>query len=119
MLAGARLAVLIAAGAIVVAQTLTSLAGTDANLPLYLVLLAGLGAGGRVAARRQPDAPLTHGALAAFAAYVVLNVVITVIRLALGHAVADPVSLIFNGLMAASAGTFGGYLAVMRRGRSV
>ena len=31
---------------------------------------------------------------------------------------ADPVSLVFNGLMAASAGIFGGYLAVMRPGAS-
>lgn len=118
VLAGARLAVLIAAGAIVVAQCVTSFTDADANLPLYLVLLAGLGAGGRVAARRQPGSPLTHGALAALAAYVVLISVITVIRLALGDEVADPVSLVFNGLMAASAGIFGGYLAVMRPGRS-
>lgn len=118
VLAGAQLAVLIAAGAIVIAQAITSFTDTDANLLLYLVLLGGLGAGGRLAARRQPDAPLTHGALATLAAYLVLNVVITVIRLALGHEVADPVSLVFNGLMAASAGIFGGYLAVMRPKRS-
>ncbi len=118
VLAGAQLAVLVAAGAIVLAQTITSFTDTDANLPLYLVLLGGLGAGGRVAARRQPDSPLTHGALAALSAYVVLIVAITVVRLALDREVADPVSLVFNGLMAASAGIFGGYLAVMRPGRS-
>ena len=112
--AGARLAVLVAAAAIVVAQAITSLTEGDANLLLYLVLLVGLGAGGRAAARRRPDSPLTHGALAALAAYVVLIAVITAIRLALGREVADPVSLVFNALMAASAGIFGGYLAVMR-----
>lgn len=118
VLAGAQVAVVVAVAAIVVAQAITSLTDTDANLPLYLVLLCGLGAGGRAAARRQPESPLTHGALAALAAYVVLIVAITVLRLALGHEVADPVSLVFNGLMAASAGIFGGYLAVMRPGRS-
>jgi putative membrane protein (TIGR04086 family) len=118
VVAGARLAVVIAAGAIVVAQAIKSLTDTDANLLLYLVLLAGLAAGGRVAGRRQPRSPLTHGALAALSAYVVLIVVITVIRLALGDDPADPVSLVFNGLMAASAGIFGGYLAVMRPGAS-
>jgi putative membrane protein (TIGR04086 family) len=118
VLAGAQLAVLVAAGAIVVAQAITSFTDTDANLPLYLVLLGGLGAGGRLAARRRPESPLTHGALAAVAAYVVLIVAITAIRLALDHEVADPVSLVFNGLMAASAGIFGAYLAVMRPGRS-
>ena len=118
VVAGAQLAVLVGAAAIVVAQAVTSLTDRDANLLLYLVLLGGLVAGGRVAARRRPESPLTHGALAALAAYAALIVVITVIRLALGREVADPVSLVFNGLMAASAGIFGGYLAVRRLGRA-
>lgn len=118
VLAGARLAVLVAGAAIVLAQTIKSLTDTDANLLLYLVLLGGLAAGGRVAGRRQPVSPLTHGALAALAAYVILIVVITVIRLALGREVADPVSLLFNALMAASAGILGGYLAIVRPGRT-
>ncbi len=118
VLAGARLAVLVAGASIVLAQAIKSLTDTDANLFLYLVLLGGLAAGGRVAGRRQPLSPLTHGALAALCAYVVLIVVITAVRLALGREVADPVSLLFNGLMAASAGIFGGYLALARPGRS-
>lgn len=118
VLAGARLAVMVSAAAIVLAQAITSLTDSDANLPLYLVLLGGLGAGGRLAALRQPGAPLTHGALAALAAYVILIVVITGIRLALGKEVADPIALVFNGLMAASAGMFGGYLAVRHAERA-
>ncbi|HEV2758124.1 MAG TPA: TIGR04086 family membrane protein [Acidimicrobiales bacterium] len=118
VVAGAQLAVLVGAVAIVLAQAVTSLTDRDANLLLYLVLLGGLVAGGRVAAVRRPDSPLTHGALAALVAYVVLIVVVTLIRLALGREVADPVSLVFNGLMAASAGIFGGYLAIRRSGRS-
>lgn len=114
VLAGAKLAVVVAGASIVVAQTIKSLTDSDANLLLYLVLLGGLAAGGRVAGRRQPLSPLTHGALAALSAYVVLIVVITLIRLALDREVADPVSLLFNGLMAASAGIFGGYLAIVR-----
>ena len=119
VVAGAQLAVLVGAAAIIVAQAITSLTDSDANLLLYLVLLGGLVAGGRVAALRRPESPLTHGALAALGAYAVLIVVITLIRLALGREVADPVSLVFNGLMAASAGIFGGYLAVRRSGRPV
>ena len=118
VLAGARLAVVVAAAAIVVAQIITSLTEGDANLLLYLVLLGGLVAGGRLAALRQPLTPLTHGALAAIAAYVALIVVITAIRLALDKEVADPISLVFNGLMAASAGMFGGYLAIRKVSRS-
>ena len=118
VLAGARLAVVVAAAAIVVAQAITSLTEGDANLLLYLVLLGGLVAGGRLAALRQPLTPLTHGALAAIAAYVALIVVITAIRLVLDKEVADPISLVFNGLMAASAGMFGGYLAIRKVSRS-
>lgn len=114
---GTQLAVLVAAGAIVVAQAITSLTDRDANLLLYLVLLGGMAAGGREAALRRPETPLTHGALAALSAYVLLIMVITLIRVALGREVADPVSLVFNALMAASAGIFGGYLAVRRSER--
>ncbi len=116
--AGTRLAVLVAGGAIAVANAITSLTDRDANLLLYLVLLGGLGAGAWVAARSQPQSPLTHGALAALAAYVVLIVVITAIQLALGREVADPVSLVFNALMAASVGVLGGYLAAVWPRRS-
>lgn len=118
VLAGARLAAVVGAVAIALAEALASLTGTDANLPLYLVLLGGLAAGGRVAARREPSSPLTHGALAAMGGYVALIVVITLIRLARGGEVANPVSLVFNGLMAASAGMLGGYLALRHASRN-
>ena len=114
VVAGAALGAAVAAAAIVLAQAIKSLRGSNANLLLYLVLLGGLVLGGRTSARRQPTAPLTHGALAALVAYVALIVVITAVRLALGREVADPVSLVFNGLMAASAGILGGYLAARR-----
>ena len=118
VLAGARLAVIVAVPAIILGQALESAAGGNAVIPLYLVILGGLCAGGRLAALRQLQAPLTHGALAALAAYVALVAGIVVIQLALGRELADPVSLVFNGLMAASAGMFGGYLAAWQAGRA-
>ncbi len=118
VLAGGRLAVIVAVPAIILGQALESAAGGNAVIPLYLILLGGLCAGGRLAALRQPESPLTHGALAAVAAYVTLVLGIVVIQLALGREVADPVSLVFNGLMAASAGMFGGYLAAWQGGRA-
>ena len=105
-------AAVVAGLAIVVAQAIKSLTDTDANLVLYLVLLFGLVFGGWVAARRQPTSPLTHGALAALAAYGVLVAVVTAVRVALGRDLANPASFVFNGLMAASAGILGGYLAL-------
>lgn len=118
VLAGAQLGVLVAAGAIVVAQAISSFTDVDANIPLYFVMLGGLGAGGGVAARRRPESPLTHGTLAAVSALGLLIVAITAIRLALGRELADPISLVFHALMAATAGIIGGFVAVMRPGRS-
>ena len=115
---GARLAVIVAVPAIILGQALESAAGGNAVIPLYLVLLGGLCAGGRRAALRQPLSPLTHGALAAMSAYVALILGIVLIQLALGRETADPVSLVFNGLMAASAGMFGGYLAARSAGEA-
>ena len=114
VLAGARLGVIVAVPAIILGQVV----GGSAVIPLYFVILGGLCAGGRLAALRQPLAPLTHGGLAAIAAYVALVVGIVLIQLALGRETADPVSLVFNGLMAASAGMFGGYLAAWQTGRA-
>ena len=118
VLAGAGLAVIVAAPAIILGQALESAAGGNAVIPLYLVILGGLCAGGRLAARRQPESPLTHGALAAMGAYAALVGTIVLVQLALGRELADPVSLVFNGLMAASAGMFGGYLAAWQTGRA-
>lgn len=114
VIAGAALAVAVAAVTITLSQAISSLTDTDADLPLYFVLLGGLAAGGRVAALRQPRSPLTHGALAAITGFLVVIAVIVVIRLALGREMADPVSLVFHLLMASSAGIFGGYLATRR-----
>jgi putative membrane protein (TIGR04086 family) len=111
VVAGAARGALIAGLAIVAAQAVRSLTNADANLGLYLVLLGGLVAGGQRAGRRRPESPLTHGALAGLGAYVVVLVVVTAVRLAVGRPLADPVSFVFNGLMAASAGILGGYLA--------
>ncbi|MCA1657039.1 MAG: hypothetical protein LC713_04925 [Actinobacteria bacterium] len=108
---GALFAAVVAVAAIVGAQAVKALTGADASLPLYFVLLAGFVIGGTAAGRRQPQAPLTHGALAAIVGYLAVLVGIVVIRLALGRGMPDPVSFVFNGLMAASAGILGGYLA--------
>ena len=118
VLAGARLAVIVAVPPIVLGHALGSAGGGNAVFPLYLIVLGGLCAGGRLAAMRQPESPLTHGALAAIAAFVALVGAIVLIQLALGREVADPVALVFNGLMASSAGMFGGYLAAWKAGRA-
>lgn len=118
--AGALLAGGIASAAILAVQLINAAVGLnrDSNLVLlfYAVLLGGLVAGGRLAAQRRPDAPLAHGALAALLAFVAVIAVIAVVRLATGRVGPDPVAVVFNGLMSASAGIFGGFLA-LRSGR--
>ncbi len=118
VVAGAQLAILVAGAAIVVYQIVEWLTDSDVNLLLYLVVLGAWVAGGRAAGRHQPESPLTHGALAALLAYVVLIALLTIVDVARGNEVADVVYVVFHALMAASMGIVGGYLAVRRSGRS-
>lgn len=112
--AGALVGSVAAAATIVVALALRPLTGGGADALLYLVLLGGLGAGGRAAGLRQPAAPLTHGALAAMVALVVVVVAVVGVRAAFGRAQPGALSLVFHLLMAATAGVLGGYLASRR-----
>ncbi|MDQ6910446.1 MAG: TIGR04086 family membrane protein [Actinomycetota bacterium] len=97
---------------------LAALVGTgresNANFFFYVPVVVGLAFGGWVAARRRRDAPLSHGCLAALAAYILVAFLITSIRVADGRAL-NVTGLIFNGFVAASAGIFGGLLATRRR----
>jgi len=111
--AGAALALAVAVPTIVVA----SVAGIGSNSNLvfipFLVYLAGQALGGWQAGRREPDAPLSNGAVAALVAVVLIEVVASAIRLGRGERL-DPESLILNAFLAASAGIFGGLLASRR-----
>lgn len=83
----------------------------------FLVILVGFGAGGWVAARRQPTAPLAHGAAAAFVAWAIVQGIGIVRRLVAGDSL-DWLSFVFAALLAASTGAVGGLLADRRRHRS-
>jgi putative membrane protein (TIGR04086 family) len=97
---------------------LAALVGTgresNVNFVFYVPIVVGLAFGGWAAARRRRDAPLTHGCLAALAAYVLVALAIILIRVADGRTL-NITGLIFNGFVAASAGIFGGLLATRRR----
>ncbi|MDQ6797473.1 MAG: hypothetical protein M3011_05515, partial [Actinomycetota bacterium] len=80
----------------------------------FLVYLVGQGLGGWQAARRQPDAPLSNGALAALVAYLAIGLVASVVRVGRGESL-DPESLILNAFLAASAGIFGALIAMWRQ----
>ncbi|MFN2608264.1 MAG: hypothetical protein ABR511_10315, partial [Acidimicrobiales bacterium] len=111
---GALLALAVAIPTIVIASLLGIDATSNAVFIAFLVYLAGLTVGGRLAARRRPDAPLSNGAMAALAAYAAIAVVVSVVRLARGRSL-DPVSLVSNAFLAATFGLAGGLIATWRR----
>jgi len=110
---GAALSLAVAVPTIVVSSLVGI--GPESNgvfIP-YLIYLGGQALGGWWAGRRQPDAPLSNGALATLAAYAILIVVASTIRMVRGDGL-NPVSLVVNTFLAASAGIFGGLIATWR-----
>lgn len=112
--AGAALALAVTLATLVVVE-LVDLAvglhrGSNWVFAFYALVLAGLVAGGRRAARQREGAPVVHGLAAALAAYAVVALLAVVLRLTTDRDL-DPVALVFNALMAASAGILGGLLA--------
>lgn len=108
--AGAALALAVVVVTMVAVEVVDATVGIGAGsnwvFLFYLVALGGLAAGGRLAARRRPDAPLVHGLLAALTAYAAVAILGMVVRLTVEKG-PDPVALAFNALMAASAGILG------------
>ena len=114
---GAALAVAVSLAVIGAWQVVRGVLGVTSRSNLvflfYLVILGGLTAGGKRAGRLRTDAPLTHGALAAIAAYALVAALTSAIRAATGQGT-DPVEVIFHGFMSASAGILGGLLSTRR-----
>jgi len=114
---GAGVALAVAVPVIVASSVIGIDEQSNAIFAAFLLYLAGQSAGGWLAARRQPDAPLGNGAMAAIAAYAVLALVASVIRIVRGESL-DPQSLILNAFLAASAGILGGVIAMGKRSPS-
>ena len=115
---GAAVALVIVVPAAVVGQRLSGEAGgepTNAVFVFFGAVLTGFLVGGYLAARRAPAAPYINGALAALAAYLVVQGVGVVLRLVEGEAV-SVVQIAFNGLVAYASGLVGGLVAA-RGGR--
>lgn len=114
VVAGAVVALVVAVPTIVISSLADVDPRSNAVFIPFLVYLAGLVAGGWRAGRLRPEAPLSNGCVAAIAAYAVLAVVVSVIRVASDRSL-DVVSLAFNGFLAGSAGILGGLIAGWRR----
>ena len=111
---GAAVALAISVPAAILAQVLDEAGSVDDNsswlLVLFGVILLGMGAGGYVAANRRLDAPLTNSAVAALAAYLLVQL-IGAVRLLLAGDDVTWVAIPFFALLSASAGMTGGLLA--------
>lgn len=117
---GAAVALAICVPAAILAQVLDETGSVDDDsswlLVLFGVILVGMGLGGYVAANRRLDAPLTNSAVAALAAYLLVQTIGAVRLLATGETVTWA-AIPFFALLAASAGMAGGLVAEHRSRR--
>lgn len=112
VLLGAAIALVVCVPAAVLGQVLTDRESDAVVLP-FLAVLLGLAAGGYAAARAAAAAPYTNAALAALAAFVLVQAVGVVLRVVRD----DPVritQMVFSGLIAYASGLLGGVVAVSR-----
>jgi len=117
---GAAVALAICVPAAILAQVLDEAGSVDDDsswlLVLFAVILVGMGVGGHAAAVRRLDAPLTNGALAALAAYLLVQGIGAARLLASGDDVTWA-AIPFFALLAAAAGMAGGLVADHRARR--
>lgn len=111
---GALVTLAIAVPAAIVAQILDEAGSVDDDsswlMVLFVVILTGMVLGGYVAGSRRPDAPLTNSALAALAAYLLVQAIGAARLLAEGDEVTW-VAIPFFALLSAASGMAGGLLA--------
>ena len=81
---------------------------------LFFGVLLGFVLGGYVTARNALDYPYTNGAIAALAAYVVIQGVAVVVRL-VGDEDVRVVAIVFNGLVSYGCGLTGALIGARRR----
>lgn len=118
ILRGATVAICICLPAALAAQALVDVPeGDDPPATVFLffaLVLVGFAVGGWWAARSAPAAPYSNGAVAALAAFVVIQGIALVVRLVAGDPVNIP-ALVFNGLVAYGAGLLGAAIWTRRQ----
>ena len=114
VLVGALVALAVAVPSAILAQTLDEAGTVDDDsgwlLVLFLLIIGGMVAGGYVAAYNRPDAPLTNSALAALAAYTIVQT-IGAIRLLVAGEPVTWFAIPFFALLSSASGMTGGLIA--------
>ena len=113
---GAAVAVAICLPLALLGRALEDGDGSPLAALLFLGVLAGLAAGGTVAARAAADVPFTNGGLAALLAYVAIQGTALVVSAFTDGDPASVPSLVFNALLAYGCGVAGSAI-VGRRAR--
>ena len=106
----------IALGVYLPMAVLGGLVGSSGNVIFVLagVALVGFAAGGYAAGSRRPDLAMMHGAVAALAAYVIVQPIAIVVASVGDGDLPPPAAIAFNALMAATMGMLGGFIAERR-----
>jgi putative membrane protein (TIGR04086 family) len=117
VVAGAIVALVFALPAGVISAILVE--DDSSNAIAVLVIMIGMLAGGFVAGSKSPDAPLTHGALAAATAYLVAQAITSLVKVAKGSDLRSPTVYAFNLLLMASLGVVGGFIAERRNAQVI
>jgi putative membrane protein (TIGR04086 family) len=110
---GAALALAVAVPPALVANALDIDEGSPAVFAFSAIIFVGLAVGGFAAGRRQPRTPFVHGAAAALVAYVAVQTVAVLLRVARGDDL-QPAAYVFNGFLAAALGVVGALVASRR-----
>jgi putative membrane protein (TIGR04086 family) len=113
--AGALAALAIAAPAAILAQAVDALSDSGWSAVFVPVVLLGFAVGGYAAAQRSSGTPLVNGALAAAAAFVVVQLV-GIVRRVIADEPLRWGAYLFNALLAACVGVLGAMLASRRAG---
>lgn len=113
---GAAVAIAISLPLAILSQVLSDFGdggGSAIVILFFFLVLAGFVVGGFVAGSKRAESPLTHGILAAAAAYLLVQAVGIVLNLARGDEL-DLFGLVFNAGLAAAMGLLGGWIANSR-----
>ncbi len=92
------------------------LSGSSLGFLFLALILCGFAVGGYVTAKTIETTPLMHAALAALLAFVIIQGFGIVRRLATDESIAWA-GIVLNGLLAASFGMIGGWVAMLRSNR--